>query len=1110
MANVFEDYAQQTGPGPSDPGTNVFEDYQKQIGGQPSPVPAASTNVFEQYAQSLDSQATSPSSTPETDKASQEAGLGTRIEKFFFSPEGAQTVRTGIQEAVKAIPEMALGTLKQGYEGLQFAAGGPQDRAKLIEQAATQAIAQGQQMARDVQSPFGTPEWLRGMANVGMTAVPGLELFRELRGVKPVKPPIPTEGVTYADQPYQTTDAVSDVKRQPAVGAPEREDETGGARETPTEPIPAGEPVVSTLPTEAREIGFDTEALDEAQRIVRERHGLPEPTEPDYWEKLRRGQESGRFPNKQKWFEEIKKEHDRLLAEREPAEPDAPGAGAAPAPPDAPPVTPPAEPPRTPPPPDTMDSGEPPESPQETAAAERTRGGILGRVGRAIQNARDWFSVRPIPKLERANLGDSAYQHAAARNSVVHTVRDLLARVFPSEYKHPTAMNVTGDILVKDNILGLYDQAKAHLDATELGTPEHKAAGKAVFDIEQAHDLDAYDRDVQAAKGNKAISDNIERWKKWVNPEMDKMYGELKASDPGAEFEPRGRHFGARINLLGKDAAAELADFTDITKTMPHPSVSSYRNPNVKRDRFARKAKGTAQYSTDPGLILMNTIGGRWNEVTKLRFYNDIVKKGQGIINDGERPAVDNIGGEKLARLPIKIPETTEAGKTRQVEKSLWVKQSLVPEIKGVLDVDSHLPSNPVFRWLTGVQLLQATDMIAHAKNIHTVIANSLGSSRAWTDAVRKMPFLATTDFVGRIASVTRQVMSDTPAIRNELADMSRQGLLRPKYPITGIQKITRGQQFLHHVDTASRVIMNRFWNNLIERGMVQDTVAGRRQFVQQIGEYNRRLMGPTMRFLRDIGASPFVVAGRTFNRFSKKLLLGDPGFKAANTKAAIAARAQMVSGLVAATTVPAIVNYFTTGNFGGRPGTPVGAIDTGSTTKDGKLRIVDVFQLMGIRRGLRGTGAEAVIEGTREGKTVSQIGGKAIDDITGTVGHPWLGPGLGGIYSTISGKRLDLRGGSWPFIAKRVPEGGLHQYQENARVTLKNQNPLVYSLLAPLIGETEDTYLGGIGQGFLKAPMSAAGYSEKQPGSVFQPQYPRRTQTQGFGTGFSGGGFRQ
>ena len=89
--------------------------------------------------------------------------LSDRIRKFLFEPEGARVTREAIQGAVESIPHMAVDTAKMGYKGLRMAMGGPEERVKILtEDVIPSALAQGQQTAADIQSPFGTREWLRG------------------------------------------------------------------------------------------------------------------------------------------------------------------------------------------------------------------------------------------------------------------------------------------------------------------------------------------------------------------------------------------------------------------------------------------------------------------------------------------------------------------------------------------------------------------------------------------------------------------------------------------------------------------------------------------------------------------------------------------------------------------------------------------------------------------------------------------------------------------------------------------------------------------------------------------------------------------------------------
>lgn len=713
-------------------------------------------------------------------------------------------------------------------------------------------------------------------------------------------------------------------------------------------------------------------------------------------------------------------------------------------------------------------------------------GEIYGVVSNLIQRARDQLTIDPVPGLKRLGVSAEARQHAAARVAVPYVVRDLLSKVFPDEYADPEAMALTMDMLNKDNILGGYDTFLKNAREASAGQDTDMAQfwqdrADAVGD---AQDIERLEEDVAAAKENPQIMANIDRWVEHVNPEIDRMYNEMKRVDPDTPREGRGREFGARVNLLPEARAAEMKNFADLSQPMPEGVSSNYRNPNVKKDKFMKLARFTGQYSTDAEAVLTNVIGPRWNEVTKLRLYDALTESGAAVELDyGETPPTE-IQDHKAVRLPIKVPETGEGGLTRMVEKALYVRADIARELRDVLNTDMPLPQNKMARWLTTIQLAQLTDMTAHLKNIHTVLAAAPGTRSAFTDAMRRLPILGSVDSIARIINVTRGIISDTPASRAEQASMARLGLLRPEYPLTGLQKITRGQQVIHHVDTASRIVMNRFFDNLVAAGRVVDSEENRASFVQQIGEYNRRLMGPIMRAARDAGFAPFVVAGRNYNRQARRLLTGNPGVEASTLGEASKMRlVNILAGLVAASVLPALLNLLSTGNMGGRPGTPIGAWDLGyDPDEQGRHRVIDLMQIVGIRRGLRGTGANAVIEGIREGQTWDEIIGHAGQDVTSTLSHPWMGPALGFAYQTITGKRLDLRGGPEAPEALNVGGGG-KQYTENARTALENQNPLLAGVLSPLTDpyESEDSYPERIGKGLIKGPESAFGVYDLQ-----------------------------
>jgi len=210
-------------------------------------------------------------------------------------------------------------------------------------------------------------------------------------------------------------------------------------------------------------------------------------------------------------------------------------------------------------------------------------------------------------------------------------------------------------------------------------------------------------------------------------------------------------------------------------------------------------------------------------------------------------------------------------------------------------------------------------------------------------------------------------------------------------------------------------------------------------------------LMGRFEAAMKDSGASPFIVAGRAMNRYSRKLILADPGFKTAQgagAKAAFAVRAAQASGLIFTGMMAMTLNaIFNNGNIFGRTGTPLGAVDFGPQfdTDDGKRRTFDLFQLVNIRRGLRQMGINAAVEGWRQGKSWPDIQRDVESDAFSTSMHPFIGPGFGLLYELKTGERIDLRQGyATTFDARKIEGfGGL---VENFRVGLRQQNELLYN----------------------------------------------------------------
>jgi len=650
---------------------------------------------------------------------------------------------------------------------------------------------------------------------------------------------------------------------------------------------------------------------------------------------------------------------------------------------------------------------------------------------------------------------------------------DDLAKTSEEVKEKHDRIKPTIDIIVKDNILGgadaiqnqisdktaeLHDlQQKFDEGTAPKGTKgEIKALKENIDDLNEAleeikkvHDLDQYSKDVEAAKGTD-IEQDIERWKKIVHPEMDELYRKANNTTSLPPTE-RGRVFGARINLLSKNDASKF--LASEREDGPYKSViaTEYRNPDIKQDMLSKKAAFNADYSTDVEAILKNSFGTRYNEGTKLDFYKALLKNGVAVMPEkGER--VEELKGKPTAMMDIEDwPEfDPKTGKVTRSKKYMYIQRDLVSQVKQILDTTEHPEANPLFSGFNAIQLAAPTDAIVHSKNLLSIVTSALGRDSATADVINKIPFLNTKNAIQEIYSVLKEIEADTPKIRKEKAEIARMSGLRPHFDQGGIMKLLSKPQhdFLYYTDMASRIIMNRRYQNLVDRGLVENSAEAKIDFINQIGEYNRRMMSRLESNMRDFGMSPFVVAGRAMNRFSRRLVLMSPGFKPKDAEAQLKARLYQASGLAMATLVPALVNMITTGHFWGRPGTPIGAIDFGSNfdTSDDKHRVLDFYQLMNMRRGFRQLGFDAAFNGWRNGDSFANIFNNIKEDAKTVSMHPFVGPAAGFTYASLTGQRLDLRSGFQNVYLTRKIEGpaGL---LENARVALKQQNQFVYDL---------------------------------------------------------------
>jgi hypothetical protein len=711
---------------------------------------------------------------------------------------------------------------------------------------------------------------------------------------------------------------------------------------------------------------------------------------------------------------------------------------------------------------------------------------LIDQTKDSFSKLSDIIMDKKLPNAYKAGVLPEMYQHAGAHIAVPSIADNFYSKIFPETYKSdPEHINKVGDFLNKDQIVGGYENFKKSLDIindrleSETDSKiknklsrEKKETEQAIADIEEVHDIPALKTELTETIKDDAVARDVKRVIDILNPWMDQMYNEGKNVDPNTPREGRGWISGARINLLTKADAEKLAAYGDPEKPAPQPSINSTSNVKIRRDRFARKALFTGDYTSNMYDIITNSVGARWNNVTKLRIFNALVDKGLAVLDEPGKPRPEEIGGEGVAKIETPWPETNpETGITTMKNKVLWVKKSLYPELDRALDSSLKPSKIGILTPLTKIQTYGLGDFTAHGTNLlaKTLVAAAKKPPRGDT-SLSKIPLIGrATEAFKDLMDLSYQYHKNTPEIREKIKELAELGVVRAEYgsekpTVFGI-KLTTTHKILHDIDTVARLYAAKAYDELADQGYTNYNKSDKIRFIAALGEYNRRLMGQKSAFLRDTGISPFIVAGRAMNAAAIETIapLSTP-YKASNFKTRIKANAGIVGAAAAATIFPAIVNMFTTGSLTGRYGTPLGVIDFGPSfdTEDGKRRSIDLYKPLFIRRGLRATGLNAVINGLMTGESPEDIQNHAANEMATTWSHPFVGPGIGFLTMVATGKRIDLRSGYATRIEPRKMKGALMQKIENLRIGLKELSPLGYELLKrPVIQPVMEKGLG-------------------------------------------------
>jgi hypothetical protein len=733
-----------------------------------------------------------------------------------------------------------------------------------------------------------------------------------------------------------------------------------------------------------------------------------------------------------------------------PVLPPRPPAGA---PPGAPPPPPGGVPPGAPPPP-------PPPGPVRQVM------NFIGRVPGALKLVSSQLAGVSAPKTSHASVesGNALVSYASAKIAAPMVAQSMATDVLGSHYKDPVFGQKLGAVLVEDRLRGIKDAFRQAGDT--------QAADAVNSIIGQQDSPFRTEAEFRAALADPEIRAAIDRHKQTVQPAAQSAHEEA-----GGKLAGPGLNTGAFVNLKAIFEGGE-------ENLLGGGGRGNLMNPLRRPSRFSKKASGTSEkYETDYRTIAQRMIEGNFEESTKRQMYDQLVSDGLAEMLDPGEPAPE-IGGKPAVKFVIErkgVP--AGGGKARTYVKNLWVREDLAGEVRQALNTDGSIQRSGIVSAVNlanAIQLAGPTDAVWHTANMVGSIAGSQGGKNVLVDVARKLPGVNIADAVTRTVASSIRVLRDTPEIQRQVAELAKIGAMRAPGPATGTGVLSRARSAMHDmiqlVDKSGRLVRDDMYKNLVARGLVADTPALRREWVNQMGQYNGRLMGQFQRFFKEAGFSPFIVAGRNFNRMAMRRITMDPGIKAISPTAAAQMRGVEFLGTAATLfAIPALFNYLLTGTPNGRPGTKMGQIDTGKDDQ-GKHVIIDPAQWTGLRRGLRISGIQAIVEGARRGETRGRITQETIRDVLGGVIHPWAGPAVNAATVGTTGHTASF------YKESENPK----DYGENLKTALGQLNPVVNSIWK---GVKENkgpaTVSGTVGESAKQLGLSlggAAGIKEVKP----------------------------
>jgi len=630
-----------------------------------------------------------------------------------------------------------------------------------------------------------------------------------------------------------------------------------------------------------------------------------------------------------------------------------------------------------------------------------------------------------LPRIVSANpeAGEAGISYASAR-----VAAPLKAQLFVQDALRGTNVDPVsfGAAITEDNLRSVKEQRlAAGEDPADVNVNTIIGKQGSPFQTEASY---------QAFLADPATQQAVTQYKATWDAVKEPQYRLAASIDPATPLATRGLQTGARINLFGVKAGTPPPTGVRIAGGGGGGNLLATLK---RKSPFARKATGESDsYVIDLRNIMANSMEKEYAIAMKNKMDNLLVEKGDAaILKEGQD--APTLKGEETVRFPYRrLTVVKEDAPAVPLNANLWVRKSLANEYRAVHGTDAPLRLPGITRigeTLTRASLVGLSEGTIHVSNLMTGVITRPGpTSSVLANAALKA--FGRMDVPVTLVHVVRNALT---ASTKQLASLAEIGALKEPYQGTMLSP------FLNRLDKGIRITLDNVYQGMKDKGLVEDTPASRREFINQVGQYNKRLQGPIIRALRETQVGPFATAGRAFNVLGARTAILSPGIKSATAAHAAALRGEQIAGIVGIGAIAAAWNYAKTGQIS-PPGVRLGDLYL-STEPNGRQHTLALSDMLGYGRAMRVTGARGVIEAKRSGLSTAEAIDKGLSDVSSAALGPAMGPLPNFISMATAGKRatLLLDANATTEAPKMPPDSSVPQRVANLGYAAVQANPI-------------------------------------------------------------------